>query len=267
MTKKTKRIKLVVQYDGTDFCGWAEQKDVRTVQSTLKECILRVSGEEVELRGASRTDSGAHALGQVCDFLTSRPIQPKKWAEILNRALPEDVRVVSSEEVSENFHSRFYARSRVYVYRLSMQDRVEPMKMRYLHCIGSELDVEKMQKAGSKIIGIHDFRKFGEQTRTIENTAREMLNLKVLKVKNDVKIIMEANAFIRGMARRIAGGLLEVGLKKRNVKEIEELLDMKSNEKIQLPKVLPAKGLTLVKVRYGRKLRDIREEINRFEDE
>lgn len=118
-----RRIKLTVAYDGTDFCGWAAQAGRRTVQSTLIEAVRRVSGEDTEIVGASRTDSGAHAKGQVCHFDTATPIEPARWTQALNRILPPDVAVCRAAYVSPRFHARFCAGDRRYRYRIATGDR------------------------------------------------------------------------------------------------------------------------------------------------
>lgn len=261
MTEKlNRRIKLVVQYDGTDFCGWAEQPNVRTVHGTLKDSIFRVSGEEVELRGASRTDSGAHARGQVADFASTNPMPPSAWVKALNRALPEDVRIESARFVRPDFHSRFFARGREYRYTLSTLEKVEPHRARFVWASGFELNVSRMQEAASCLLGAHDFRAFAEEIDGTINCIRELSKVEVKRKGDEVVVTLVGSAFLRGMVRRITGGLFEVGRGKRTVEEFADLLDEQRREKLKWPVVLPAKGLTLWKVLYGRKLRDLRDE-------
>src|SRR5476651_156283 len=133
------RIKLVVAYDGTDYRGWAPQSGQRTVQSTLREAVRQVSGEEIEIVGASRTDSGAHAKGQVCHFDSEVNMEPIKWARVLNKVLAPDLGVVSSKQVSGEFHSRFSAQDRFYRYRILTGVR-DPIRSRFVHENGRELD-------------------------------------------------------------------------------------------------------------------------------
>ncbi|MCH8274593.1 MAG: tRNA pseudouridine(38-40) synthase TruA [Armatimonadetes bacterium] len=256
---RERRIRLVIQYDGTDFCGWAEQKDVRTVQGTLKESICRVCGESADLRGASRTDAGAHALGQVADFLTPNPMPPAKWELVLNRVLPPDTRIARASRVPLRFHSRFFARSRVYEYRISERARVEPTRSRYVYECGTRLDTDPMEEAAASLPGEHDFRAFSEKLDALENATRRVLRASVRRARDEVRILLEASAFVRGMARRIAGGLFEVGRGKRSVSEFRRLLVRHERDGVRWPVVLPAKGLTLLKVRYGVSHRDVRE--------
>ncbi len=251
------RIKLTVAYDGTEFCGWAAQAGHRTVQQVVADAIGRVSREEVEVVGASRTDSGAHAKGQVCHFDTTVPIEPAVWPTAINRVLPADVAVVWAARVSDDFHSRFCAEDRWYRYRIRTGAR-DPFASRYAHDHGKPLDVEAMQRAGLTLEGRQDFRAFTEELQPhIENTIRTMRRVSVKQVREEVWIEIGGTAFLRGMMRRMAGGLLEVGTGKRAPGTIPELLSDKRSE-MHWPVVLPAKGLCLMRVRYGNPPKDCR---------
>jgi len=197
-------------------------------------------------------------LGQVADFATSLPIEPAKWAQIINRVAPIDIRVVKSSAANMDFHSRFFARSRTYRYTISEVDKVEPMKSRYVFEGGRQLDLARMQAAAKLLIGEHDFRAFGEELENVKNAVRRILVAEIVRKGNQLEIKLEANAFIRGMVRRISGGLFEVGRGHRSEESIARLLKTSARASQQLPVVLPAKGLTLMRVHYGRKLRDLR---------
>lgn len=252
------RIKLVVAYDGTDFCGWAPQLGLRTVQGTLTEAVRRVSGEENEILGASRTDSGAHARGQVCHFDTASTMPAEKWVPVLNRLLPVDVAVAGSSWVSDEFHSRFSAAERHYRYRI-MEGPNDPMRSRYVHLYGRPLDISRMDQAAASLIGNHDFLAFTEELDdSVLNTRRTLFKSEVRRVRDEVWVDVVGTAFLRGMMRRIAGALLEVGRGKRPVEEVSRLLTLQGQEELQWPVVLPAAGLCLMAVRYGRHPRDNR---------
>lgn len=254
----TRRVRLIVAYDGTDFCGWAAQPGLRTVQSTLKEAVRQVSGEEIEIAGASRTDSGAHARGQVCHFDTDRPIPPDKWTLALNRVLPLDLTVRRSTWVPDDFHSRFSARDRWYRYRIHAGPR-DPERARYVHEEPRSVDVAMMAKAGCLLVGTHDFRAFTEELDpAVHNTVRTLRSVAVTRVHDEVRIDIVGTAFLRGMMRRMAGALLEVGLGRRDADTIPRLLDPSRRNDLTWPVVLPARGLTLMRVTYGRHPRDIR---------
>ncbi|MDR3689943.1 MAG: tRNA pseudouridine(38-40) synthase TruA [Fimbriimonas sp.] len=257
-----KRIQLVVSYDGTDFRGWAAQTGQRTVQSTLREAVRRISGEEIEIVGASRTDSGAHAKGQVCHFDTEVPIEPEKWARILNRVLEPDVAVVTSKQVDASFHSRFCAKDRMYRYRISTSVR-DPIRSRFAHHYGRPLDVRLMNQAARALVGDHDFVAFTEELDpSVENTRRTLFSIDVRQVRDEVWVDVVGTAFLRGMMRRIAGALLEVGRGYRPVEEVSRLLGEERN-RLMWPVVLPANGLCLMRIRYGRNPKDNRSGDNR----
>ncbi|MBS1713696.1 MAG: tRNA pseudouridine(38-40) synthase TruA [Armatimonadetes bacterium] len=255
MSGTKRRIKLVVAYDGTDFCGWAPQEGERTVQSTLSLAVSEVADEEIEVVGASRTDSGAHARGQVCHFDTGRPILPEKWVRAANDLLPPDVAVVRAQVVPSDFHSRFWAVDRWYRYKVRCGKR-DPFSDRTSHWHGRALDVESMQLSALSLVGSHDFFAFTQLVPPGANTVRELFSVRVTKVSDEVRIDIVGTAFARGMMRRISGGLVEVGRGAREPGSIARLLVEGRSSPIHRPVVLPAKGLTLMRVRYGRHPRE-----------
>jgi tRNA pseudouridine38-40 synthase len=251
------RIKFVVAYDGTDFSGWAASAGQRTVQSTLTEAVRRVSGENIEIVGASRTDSGAHARGQVCHFDVTSNITTANWPVEVNWVLPPDVAVLRSSKVAPEFHSRFCAEDRWFRFRIRTISR-DPFDSRYAHDYGRPLDVEAMTEASKLLVGKHDFRAYTEDLQKhIDNTVRTMRSISVKRVRNEVWIEIGGTAFLRGMMRRMSGALLEVGAGKRKIESITDLLTEKRND-LHWPVVLPAKGLTLLRIRYGNPPKDCR---------
>jgi tRNA pseudouridine38-40 synthase len=258
LTNDLRRIKLVVAYDGADFCGWAEQKDQRTVCRTLKDIVRQVSGEDVEIIGASRTDSGAHARHQVVHFDTTTKVPTDRFPRVLNKVLPQDLSVLSAQDVPMSFHSRFSARDRSYRYRILCGIR-DPKESRYAHNHWCMPNVEAMHQAAQSLVGSHDFRAYSEEVEASANSVRALFSVNVKKSRNEVWIDICGNAFMRGMMRRISGGLLEVGLSKRPGSEIADLLDPGKRDHLQWPVVLPANGLCLMKITYGRHPKDCRE--------
>ncbi len=242
---------MVVAYDGHDFCGWAPQTGHRSVLGTLTEGIREVSGEEIEITGASRTDSGAHALGQVCHFDATWPIPPEKIPRVVNKVLPGDLSVVSAVVAQPGFHSRFWAVSRTYRYRIGVGAR-NPFRDRYSHWIGKELDVQAMDAAAQRFVGEHDFLALSTMLDEVEPTTRTLYKATVAKKGDEVELMVTGSSFVRGMMRRIAGTLVEIGLGKRDAESIEELLVRRPKNEIKFPPHLPANGLTLMKVSYGR---------------
>ncbi|MBS1716699.1 MAG: tRNA pseudouridine(38-40) synthase TruA [Armatimonadetes bacterium] len=254
--KRRRRVKLTVAYDGTDFRGWAAQTGQRTVQGTLKEAIRRVSGEDAQLDGASRTDSGAHAEGQVCHFDTEVE-QTEMWLRALNDILPRDLRVLRSQDVPDEFNSRFCARDRFYRYRI-LCGTIDPFRTRFVSETHRELDLNAMQQAAKFLVGKHDYRAYTEELDpSVENTVRDMRSVSVSQHRDEIWIDIVGTAFLRGMMRRMAGALFEVGKGQRPIHEVGDLLTAKRKH-TKLPVVLPAKGLCLKKIRYGRHPRDNR---------
>ena len=236
-------------YDGTEFCGFAPQQEVRTVHGTLTEAILRATGEKVEVVGASRTDGGAHAYGASAHFDTLNPMPAETWRLVLNKVLPEDCRIVLAEPASADFHARFSATSRVYRYRFLLNE-FDPFRRRYCHVYWKDLDVESMQRAASALVGEHDFRGYTEEVGPeVLNTTRKLLRVGVDQFDDEVRLTVQGTAFLRGMMRRMAVMLFEIGRGHRPEEDCARLLS-DERDRMQWPVVLPAKGLALMEVRY-----------------
>lgn len=252
-----RRIKLVVAYDGGGYKGWASQNGQKTVHGTLTEAVRQISGEESEIFGASRTDSGASARGQVCHFDVAVPVPLEKWAPILNKILPPDITVRSAEEVGDDFHSRFCAQHRRYQYRILVGPK-DPFRARQTYHYGRELNLEDMQEAAAFLPGEHSFLAFSQQLPRGANPVRTVKKARVSQVSDEIRIDITATAFCRGMMRRISGALWEVGRGARAINSVQRLLDPATLKKEPWPTVLPACGLTLMKITYGRHPRDWR---------
>ena len=246
------RIKFVVAYDGSEFRGFAPQGGQRTVHGILTEAVRQVSGEDCEIYGASRTDSGANARGQVIHFDTTVPIPMERWPKVMNQVLPEDVTVLKAREVHPEFHSRFWADKRYYRYRIQTEWR-DPERSRYTFFYNSKkLDEKLMNEAAQRLVGVHDFLAFSQLVEPGMNTVRELYELSVKRSRDEVWIDVYGTAFVRGMMRRISGCLWEIGRGARDIGDIDVLLKQRDKRKIDWPTVLPASGLTLMKVFYGR---------------
>lgn len=257
----TKRFKLTVAYDGTDFSGWAAQTGRRTVQGTLRDAVRQISGEDCEIVGASRTDGGAHARGQVAHFDMARPIPVHKLPNVLNRVLPPDLRIRHASIVPADFNSRFCAKDRWYRYAIAEHDR-DPWLLRRAYGQRYSLDLDAMQFAARDLVGRHDFRAFTEELEpTVLNTVRELFSVEVSRVRDEVRIDIVGTAFLRGMMRRISGYLYEVGVHRRESTDGPRLLGTE-REQLDWPVVLPARGLTLMAIRYGRHPVDCRKRPN-----
>ncbi len=227
--------------------------------------MRQVSGEDCEITGGSRTDSGAHALGAVAHFDSPVPIEPASWKRALNDVLPADVGIREVSQVEDRFHARFSALDRWYRYRIAVEPR-NPLTTRYVHDYGREIDLGKMEQAAEILIGKHDFLAFSQDLPPHQNARREIYQLVVQPAPGEIWIDITATAFARGMMRRISGALLEIGRGFREVSEIPLLLDPEHRDALKPPVVLPAKGLHLMRVRHGNRRIDESGQQDDFED-
>lgn len=244
-----KRIRLWVAYDGTNYHGWQIQKNGITIESELNRAISDLLGEEIQVIGASRTDSGVHALGNVAVFDTDSPIPAGKYAYAINARLPEDIRVTKSEEVPKDWHPRKCESRKTYEYRIFLGEILQPVKRLYCHHVYRPLDVEAMQRAASFLMGEHDFKSFCQETVQVESTVRTLYEASVLQSGEELVIRVTGNGFLYNMVRIIVGTLLEVGYGRLAPETIPQILDKK--DRSAAGPTAPAKGLTLVKYEFS----------------
>ncbi len=241
-----RNIKLTVEYDGTDYCGWQTQENGPTVQETIEKAIEKVVGSAVTLHGSGRTDSGVHAMGQTANFETESELLCEKLRDAISANLPPDIVVIKAEEASPDFHARYSARSKVYRYVI-LNGPVRPaLKRQRCLFVKTDLDVEKMRAAAALCVGPHDFAAFC--TEPPENTVRDVMRLDVERHGDKIKIEIEADGFLYNMVRRIVGTLVEVWRGKMAAGEISAFFEPGTKD-VGGP-TLPAKGLYLEEVRY-----------------
>lgn len=241
-------IAVVIEYDGTDFAGFQVQSGKRTVQAELCKAVRIITKESVPVIGASRTDSGAHATGQVVHFRTRCSIPIERVPLALNSVLPRDVAARWAWEADDSFHARYSARSRVYRYTVWNHPVRSAMMERYAFRVSHTLEVRAMQVAAQALVGRHDFAAFASEAHRYRNTMREVYSAQVGARLPLLWLRVEANGFLQGMVRAIMGTLLEVGLGKREPESIAYLLQQGSREKAGFS--VPAHGLCLVRVNY-----------------
>lgn len=243
-----KRIKLTVAYDGTEYCGWQIQDNALTIEEILNDRLSGLLGEDITVMGASRTDSGVHALGNVAVFDTNTRIPPEKLSFALNQSLPDDITIQKSEEVPQEFHPRYSESLKTYEYRILNRDFPIPTLRKYTHFVYRSLDFEKMQEAARCFVGEHDFKSFcsaGGQTLT---TIRTIKDLTVDNEEDVISIRVTGNGFLYNMVRIIAGTLIQAGLKVYPPDYVMEIL--KNKDRKYAGPTAPAKGLTLIKIEY-----------------
>lgn len=243
-----RRIKLTIAYDGTEYCGWQCQPGAVTVEGTLRKALNKLLGEAVETIGASRTDAGVHAMGNVAVFDTEATIPAEKFCYALNSFLPEDIRVMESEEVSLKFHPRFDCHSKRYEYRITEGRFCSPLRCRYVHNVRHELDTEAMSKAAELLVGTYDFSSFCAAGAQVESKVRTVTKCEVFRRDGEVAIGVEGDGFLYNMVRIIAGTLVKVGEHAMEPEAIPTILEAKDRTKAG--PTAPASGLVLCYIRY-----------------
>lgn len=243
-----KRIMLRVAYDGTNYHGWQLQPNVITVESVLNEALSGLFKEEIRVIGASRTDTGVHALGNIAVFDTNARMPAEKVSYALNQRLPEDIRIQSSVEVSQDFHPRHQNSKKIYEYKILNCEFPMPVYRLYSHFTYVELDVEKMRQAASYLVGEHDFKSFCSVNTVAETTVRTIYDISVDKLGDMISIRVTGSGFLYNMVRIIAGTLMEAG---RGNIEPESMKDiLKALDRTKAGPTAPACGLTLVSYEY-----------------
>ncbi len=243
-------IAVVIEYDGTDFAGFQVQQGKRTVQAELCRAVQKITKEKVAVIGASRTDAGAHATGQVVHFRTTCRIPIERVPAALNSVLPRDIAARWAWEADESFHARYSALSRVYRYTVWNHPVRSALMERYAYRVSQPLDIEAMQEATRYLVGKHDFAALASEVGRYRSTVREVYSAHLQARQPLVWFRIEANGFLQGMVRAIMGTLIEIGLGKRTPDTMAQLLE--SGTRQQAGFNVPAHGLCLVRVNYDR---------------
>lgn len=243
-----KRVKLTVAYDGTNYCGWQVQPNGITVQEVLNQCLSEFTGENIETIGASRTDAGVHALGNVAVFDTEMRMPGDKFSFALNQRLPEDIRIQKSEEVDADFHPRYVKSQKTYEYRILNCRFPIPTERFYSHFTYIPLDVDKMKEAASYLIGEHDFKSFCGTGAQVKTTVRTVKEIQIEKSGDRITIRITGEGFLYNMVRIIAGTLMDIGGGLYPPEKMKEILEAKDRK--NAGPTAPARGLTLMKIQY-----------------
>ena len=243
-----KRIKLTIAYDGTNYCGWQVQPNGITIEEVLNKTLSKLTGENILVIGASRTDSGVHAMGNVAVFDTESTIPAEKMAVALNQRLPDDIVIMKSEEVALDFHPRYCDCSKTYEYHIINSRIPIPTKRLTNYFVSYVLDIEKMRKAAAYLVGEHDFVSFCNVRTDVENTVRTITSLDILTDGNKIIIRITGNGFLYNMVRIMVGTLVSIGRGERDESDIPALF--KSRVRENAGETAPAKGLCLVEVKY-----------------
>lgn len=251
--RRQKRVILSVAYDGTSYCGWQVQKNGETIEGVLNRELSRLFGEEITVIGASRTDSGVHALGNVAVFDTEARMPADKMAYALNSRLPDDIRIQRSFEVPSDFHPRKTACVKTYEYRILNREFELPSERLDSYFFRRRLDVERMKAACPYFTGEHDFKSFCSIHTQAETTVRTIYSLEVTEQKLDsqgrlIRIRVTGNGFLYNMVRILAGTLIQIGLGAYAPEDVAAMLEARDRQ--AAGPTAPAKGLTLLGMRY-----------------
>lgn len=243
-----KRVKLIIAYDGTHYCGWQIQPNGITIEEVLNKYLSELLMEDILVIGASRTDSGVHAFGNVAVFDTNTKIPADKISYALNQRLPEDIRIQDSMEVALDFHPRYCNSIKTYEYQILNRKFDIPSYRLTSYFVYLPLNVENMKIAASYIEGEHDFKSFCSSRSQVENTVRTIHQLDISKEGEMIKIRISGNGFLYNMVRIIVGTLVKVGLGVYPPEYVKEILK-KKDRMVAGPKA-PAKGLTLIGIQF-----------------
>ena len=243
-----KRVMLTVSYDGTNYHGWQLQPNVMTIESVLNDTLCALLKEEIRVIGASRTDTGVHALGNIAVFDTQARMPAEKISYALNQRLPEDIRIQSSKEVPQDFHPRRQSSRKTYEYKILNSEFPMPVYRLYSHFTYVPLDIVLMQEAADHLKGEHDFKSFCSVNTMAETTVRTIYDITVEKVEDLITIRVTGSGFLYNMVRIIAGTLIEAGKGNLVPDKIADIL--KACDRTKAGPTAPACGLTLVKYEF-----------------
>ena len=244
-----KRIELTVAYDGTNYHGWQVQPNAVTIEGKLNEAISELTKETIQVIGASRTDAGVHALGNVAVFDTESRIPGGKFSYALNQRLPDDIVIQQSQEVDKDFHPRYCTCEKTYEYVILNRKFPLPEYRNTAFFYYGDLDIKAMQEATKAFLGEHDFAGFCSAGAQVKTTVRTIYELTVEKKDNDMICIrVRGNGFLYNMVRIIAGTLLEVGKGNIEAKSLENRIA--AADRSQAGPTAPARGLKLIRIQY-----------------
>ena len=243
-----KRVKLTIAYDGTNYCGWQIQNNGITIEEVINRELTRLLGEEIKVIGASRTDSGVHALGNVAVFDTETRIPAEKISFALNQKLPDDIRITNSCQVADDFHPRYCNTIKTYEYRIWNDRFPNPLVRLYSKFVYFNIDIERMEKAAAYLVGEHDFKSFCTPRTQVESTVRTVTEISFFKEGNMITMRIKGTGFLYNMVRIIMGTLLKCGMGMYEPEYVKEILDACDRAKAG-PKA-EACGLTLMGIEY-----------------
>ena len=242
------KVKLIVSYDGTNYCGWQVQPNCTSVQQVLEDALFEITGERARITGSGRTDAGVHALGQVAHFITNSNVPAERFCRAFNIKLPDDIKVLSSQRADDDFHAVASAKKKTYRYSVYVNHSILPLKDRYAVQIKKQPDLEKMQDCANILLGEHDFKSMSASGGGAKTTVRTIYDIKIEQRGESIDFFVTGNGFLYNMVRIMVGTLLAVGTDKIKKQDVLDML--KTGERKRGIKTLAPKGLTLISVEY-----------------
>lgn len=243
-----KNVRLIMEYDGTNYSGWQIQNNAITIEETVENALHSITGEEQKIIGSSRTDAGVHARGFVGNFITDSKIPSDRFRDILNSKLPCDIVVLKSEEVEIDFNARFHSKGKTYSYTVLNRQQRPAMLRNYVYYIRRHLDIAAMEAAAKYFIGTHDFAAFKSSGGNTKTTTRTISKLDIGVKADSIIFYITGDGFLYNMVRIIMGTILEVGIGRKKPEDIPNIILSKKRE--TAGPCLPASGLCLEKVYY-----------------
>lgn len=241
--------KFNVQYEGTRYQGWQKQESTtNTIQGKLEAILKHLTGQEIQVDGSGRTDAGVHAKGQIANAKLPVYYEPQELMDYFNRYLPDDIAIVWCEEVPERFHSRLHAVRKTYSYRILNTKTPHVFDRRYVYQLESPLDLSRMRKAATDLIGQHDFKAFTSTKKGKKSTVRTIERIDIVNKGDEIVITYVGDGFLYHMVRILTGTLIEVGLGKRDPESMKTIIDSKKRDMAGY--LVPAQGLCLECVEY-----------------
>ncbi len=243
-----RNIKLTIAYDGYSYHGWQFQPDKPTIQGEIESALQKLTNQKIQIIGASRTDAGVSALGQVANFQLDSSIPTENFARALNPYLPDEIFIIEAQEVDENFNSRFNALNKQYCYRIHNGLNKPVLDIHHCWHYPYPLDVCLMQKAAQHLIGTHDFKSFASSGDQRQDSTRTIFKCDILQQDQWIDITVQGDGFLYNMVRNIVGTLVEIGRKRWTPDYIQEILTAKDRRAAGI--LAPPNGLCLMWIQY-----------------
>lgn len=243
-----KNVKLIIEYDGTNYHGWQSQLNAKTVQETVERAIHGLTGEKININGSSRTDQGVHAYGQVANFFTESNIPHDRFSYALNRLLPEDIIIRKSEEVCMDFHARYCTKGKKYRYLIYNSSFPSAIFRNRSYHVSHNLDMDNMKKAIPYFKGMHDFSAFKATGSSVKTSIRTIFDVNLSRVEDNIWFEVSGDGFLYNMVRIMVGTLVDVGMGRIKAEEIPDIIE--SCDRKRAGRTAPPQGLYLVEVYY-----------------